>query len=146
MKIVILDKKGLEIEVKNNILYIGLQKIPLHFVDVLMLFRSDTLLSAKVLTALAKAKIFVMVVSRQYSVALSHSHQAHNAELKLAQYQGALDPLPRARYFLKEKILSHIRQLEEHDVMLESGALIEQIEAAKDVALTCPDFLYHFQS
>ncbi len=134
MKIVILDKKGLQIEVKNNILYIGLQKIPLHLVDVLMLFRSDTLLSAKVLTALAKTNIFVMVVSRQYSVALSHSHQAHNAELKLAQYQSALNPLPMARYFLKEKILSHIRQLEEHDVMLESDALIEQIEDAKDVA------------
>ena len=134
MKIVILDKKSVKVEVKSSVLHAGVQKIPLHLVDVLMLFSSDTVLSAKVLTALAKADVYVLTVSRDYTVALTHSHKAHNAELKLAQYQGALNPLPMAQYFLKQKIRRHIDQLQLHDVMLESDTLIEQIEATSEVA------------
>ena len=131
MNIVIVDKKESTLSVKNDLLTIDTQKIPLHLIDTLLLVGTQNLKSTD-LTRLSAGGVQVVLLSSDFTKsALLITTSAKNAELKLSQYRACTTKaLPIAKMILTRKVTLHAEQLQKHQISMETESVRKQIHEA----------------
>jgi len=121
MKLLIIDKPA-KIELKQSTLRVDLQKIPLHLIETIILIGNHNL-DSKLLINLGSQGIIVMLLYKNFTKSsIIHPIKSKNAELKVQQYKAITNQqisLNIAKYIIKNKILSHIKQLKNHNITLE---------------------------
>lgn len=130
MKIAVVDKKDIVLKIENNSLKFDGQSIPLRVIDMLVLNHRATLQTKDILT-LTKEHISVLVVSYQNNnFSLINSANAKNAQLKFKQYLSLQHSLTFAKYFVKNKILSHNEHLKSLHLQESISSILVQVENA----------------
>ena len=121
MKLLIIDKQA-KIELKQSTLRVDLQKIPLHLIETIIIIGSHNL-DSKLLINLSSQGIIVMLLYKNFSKSsIIYPIKSKNAELKMQQYKAITNKqtsLNIAKYIVKNKILSHIKQLKKHNINIE---------------------------
>ena len=133
MKIAYIDKKGANLQVKNKILRVDEQKIPLRLIDTLVLASSAHIQSRDLVKLTAEGITILMLSSRGDDIAIVHSATSPNAQLKLAQYQAQHLSLEIAQRLISQKIQLHTIQLNKHDIELDISDTLQQIESATSI-------------
>ena len=131
MKVVFIDKKGVELKVEYKSLKVNEQKIPLRLIDTIVISSACSLDSRDVLK-LTKEEISILLVSaRGDDVAIAYSAKSKNAELKMEQYLAQENSLTIAKYFISQKVERHTQHLSNHNIELNSSKLLSDIERAR---------------
>jgi CRISPR-associated protein Cas1 len=134
MRTVIVDRRDLTLEIKNGGMSVGGQQIPFRLVDLLVLGRHITLESGTLLR-LGREEIPVMIVgrdAREFSLVLPM--RGKNGELKIAQYRAfEHNRLEMARYFLGEKLRTHLAHLERMGVSVERAPWEERLKKRESI-------------
>ncbi len=130
MNIIIIDKKDAAISTTTTQLIVDNQKVPFNLIDTILI-ESNTTLNTKDINRLAKNKISIIILnSKHYIGSVFYTINSKNAELKLAQYKSAVNPLSIAKVLLKLKITSHIEHLKEYKINLNKSRYIQKIKNA----------------
>jgi CRISPR/Cas system-associated endonuclease Cas1 len=111
MKIAVIDKKDITIQVQNNSIKFLEHNIPFSLIDLLILNHKVTLNSADILK-LTKNNINILLVSyNNENFSLISSANTKNANLKLSQYNALNFKLHIAKYIITQKITTHAQHL-----------------------------------
>jgi CRISPR-associated protein Cas1 len=102
MNRVIIDKEG-KIQIKNKVLIFEDKKIPLRYIDFLIL-AGKIEIDTKTIVALGKENISILIYNRGFS--FIHPINSKNAELKKFQFSGLNKRVEIAKFIVKEKIKS----------------------------------------
>lgn len=132
MRVAVVDKKDANLKVDNKTLKIDEQKIPLRLVDTLIIagsYRVDTNEFIKI----TKEGISIILLSRHSKEsAIVSGANGKNGELKLSQFNALKNTLFLAKYFVREKIQRHAKQLEKYEIKYDLEKINENIKNAKD--------------
>jgi len=133
MKIAIIDKKDIVLKIENNSIKFEEQTIPFKLMDILILNHRATLHTKDILK-LTENKISILLVSyNNEKFSIINSANAKNAEIKFAQYTSLKEKIKFAKYFIKNKIISHAKQLESHNINIDIDTRLEQLETAQQI-------------
>ena len=134
MKLAIIDKKDITIKLDGNTIKFEGQTIPFRLIDTLILNHRTTLQTADILK-LTKENINILLVSYNNSNAtIISSANTKNGELKLSQYKSLEKKLEYAKYFITNKIKSHIEHLKYLNDNINFSNIFEQIQNIKDIS------------
>ena len=133
MKVAYIDKRDALVSVENKTLKVDLQKIPLRLIDTVVLASSCRLFSRDVVKLTKEGITLLLLSGRGDEVAIVHSANGRNAELKLAQFQAQSRALEVAKYFVEEKIKRHAEQLREHEVVLDVFETLEKVQRVESI-------------
>lgn len=133
MKIAFIDKKDALLRVENKTLKVDEQKIPLRLIDTIVLASSCRLESRDVVKMTKEGITLLLLSAKGDEVAVVHTAQSKNAELKLAQYKAQSRALDLAKYFVAQKVKRHAEQLRQHEVVLEVFEVLEKVESAESI-------------
>ncbi len=134
MKIVIVDKKETELQIKEQSLFVNTQRIPLHLMEMLVLAQ-NTALSSKLLMRLSNKGIATLMIDKTNSnFALTLPLESKNSEQKMAQYESLEHRLGFAKYFVNHKIATHCKQLQRLGVEVKESEWQHKINVAEQVA------------
>lgn len=134
MKIAIIDKKVQKITLRNKIIHIDEQKVPLRLLDAIIVAQNTALLSFDIVKITKEGVALLLLSSRGSEAAIVTSSLSKNAEIKLAQYRAYPKALGFAKYLIKEKIIRHANQLLLHKISLDTAKALEELENAKDLS------------
>ncbi|MEA3522727.1 MAG: CRISPR-associated endonuclease Cas1 [Campylobacterota bacterium] len=133
MKIAIIDKKDITLKIENSSIKFEEQTIPFKLMDILILNHRATLHTKDILK-LTKENISILLISyNNDNFSIINSANAKNAEIKLAQYHSIGSKMTFAKYFIKNKLISHQEQLKNLDIVIDISTQIQQIENAKEL-------------
>ena len=133
MKIVIVDKPEVKLEVQKNQLYVDGTGVPLRLMEMLVLGH-DIKLSSKLVLKLAKEGIAIMYISKHNEdMALTLPQFSKNSEIKMAQYAALNQRLGMAKYFVDEKIKRHIKHLSSVGIKVDEPMWKEKVQQADSV-------------
>jgi len=133
MKIAIIDKKDITLKIDNNAIKFEEQTIPFKLMDMLILNHRTTLYAKDILT-LTKNNISILLISyNNDNFSIINSANAKNSEIKLAQYASLQNRVELAKYFIKNKLSSHVEQLKIHNIILDISLELQQLKNAKDI-------------
>ena len=131
MKIAVIDKKDITIQVQNNSIKFLEHNIPFSLIDLLILNHKVTLNSADILK-LTKNNINILLVSyNNENFSLISSANTKNANLKLSQYNALNFKLHIAKYIITQKITTHAQHLKKHNITLDISKELLQIQNIK---------------
>ncbi len=131
MKIAFIDKKGVDIRVEYKSLKIDEQKIPLRLLDTLVSGASASLDSKNILKMTKEGISLLLISARSDDMAIVFSAKAKSAELKMEQYNAQKKALDIAKYFIAQKVELHAKHLLEHDIVLDTSAILLNIQKAR---------------
>jgi len=127
MKIVIVDKSEVKLEVQKSQLYVNAKGIPLRLIEILVLGH-DIKLSSKLVLKLTKENIAILYISRNNeNMALTLPQFSKNSELKMAQYAALNQRMGMAKYFVDEKITRHIKHLKSVGIKIDESIWKERV-------------------
>jgi CRISPR-associated protein Cas1 len=133
MKTVVIDKKEAILTFENSAIKIEQQSIPFRFIDLLILNHKIALETGDILK-LTKEGISVLIVSHgNDNLSLISSANTKNGEIKLAQYHSHARHLDFAKYFLRQKIVSHNEQLNHNEIDISCIKELQQLENAVSI-------------
>ncbi len=133
MKIVIVDKPEVKLEVQKSQLYVDARGVPLRLMEMLVLGH-DVKLSSKLVLKLAKEGIAIMYISKNNeNIALTLPQFSKNSEIKMAQYAALNQRLGMAKYFVDEKIIRHIKHLKSVGVETDEKVWKEKIQGTDSI-------------
>lgn len=133
MKIVIVDKPDVNLEIKNNQLCIDSQSVPLRLIEMLVL-QHDILLCGKLILKLSKEGISIMLISKNNAeIALTLPQVSKNSEMKLEQYAALNQRLGMAKYFVDEKIKRHTKHLNSVGIQVDENLWKERMSKADSI-------------
>jgi len=133
MKIVIVDKPEVKLEVQKSQLYVDARGVPLRLIEMLVLGH-DVKLSSKLVLKLAKEGISIIYISKHNEdIALTLPQFSKNSELKMAQYSALNQRLGMAKYFVDEKITRHLKHLKSVGVETSENIWKEKVQQADSV-------------
>ena len=132
MKIAFIDKKGVDIRVEYKSLKIDEQKIPLRLLDTLVIGASASLDSKDILKMTKEGISLLLISARSDDMAIVFSAKAKSAELKMEQYNAQKKALDIAKYFIAQKVELHAKHLLEHDIVLDTSAILLNIKKARN--------------
>lgn len=133
MKLVVVDKRDVSLEIKTSKLHVDGQGVPLRLMEMLVL-RDDVSLTAKLMLKLSKEGISVLMISKNNEdMALTLPQFSKNSELKLEQYAALDQRLGMAKYFVGEKIKRHSKHLESVGVTVNEQEWKERIDKVDSV-------------
>ncbi|WP_151899674.1 CRISPR-associated endonuclease Cas1 [Sulfurimonas hydrogeniphila] len=134
MKIAIIDKKDITLQIQNNAIKFEEQTIPFRFMDILILNHRATLHTKDILK-LTKENISILIISyNNDSFSLTSSANTKNGDIKLAQYNSLDKKIELARYFITQKLISHKEQLEVNGVKnVDITFQLEQLKNATQI-------------
>ena len=133
MKIVIVDKPEVKLEVQKSQLYVDGQGIPLRLIEMLV-FGHDVKLSSKLVLKLAKEGIAIMYVSKNNEdIALTLPQFSKNSEIKMTQYAALNQRLGMAKYFVDEKIARHMKHLKSVGIKIDETIWKEKVQEVDSV-------------
>jgi len=133
MKITIIDKKDAILKVDNKTLKVDTQKIPLRLVDTLIIASSNDI-NTKELIKITKEQISIIILSHfAKDSAIITSTTSKNAEVKLAQYNAQKNSISIAKYFISQKLISHVSHLKLHHIEINLDKTLQKIEDTDDL-------------
>ncbi len=133
MKIAIIDKKDITLKIENNSIKFQEQTIPFKLIDMLIVNHRATLHTKDILK-LTKENISILVISyNNDNFSIINSANAKNSEIKLKQYESLQDKIKFAKYFIKNKFLSHAEQLQTNGIKIDILQKLQQLDEAKDI-------------
>jgi len=133
MNLAIIDKKDIEIKLDKNTIKFEEQTIPFRLIDTLILNHRATLHTKDILK-LTSENINILIISHNNSnSSIINSANTKNGELKLAQYNSLQHRLMFAKYFIKNKIISHQQQLSHHKRFIDTDIPLTQLENATTI-------------
>lgn len=133
MKIAVIDKKDIILNIQNSSIKFQEQTIPFKLMDVLVLNHRATLHTKDILK-LTENKISILLISyNNDKFSIIHSANTKNADIKLAQYKALSSRVSFSKYFIKHKLISHVKQLQAHQIELDIAQELQQIEAATTI-------------
>ncbi|WP_434580260.1 CRISPR-associated endonuclease Cas1 [Sulfurimonas sp. NW15] len=134
MKIAIIDKKDITLQIQNNAIKFEEQTIPFRFMDILILNHRATLHTKDILK-LTKENISILIISyNNDSFSLTSSANTKNGDIKLAQYTSLDKKIEFAKYFITQKLISHKEQLEVNGVEnIDIKFQLEQLKNATQI-------------
>lgn len=128
MKLAIIDKKDIVIKLDGHTIKFEGQTIPFKLMDTLILNHRTTLQTNDILK-LTKENINILIISHNNTnTSIINSSNTKNGELKLAQYNSLENKLEYAKYFIKNKLISHQEQLTHHNKNLDISKQLEQLD------------------
>ena len=127
MRHLVVDRKEAELSVKRTGIVVDGQHIPFRLVDMVVL-AAETKTTSKALLAIAKERIPVLMMSKNGGdFCMTMPLEAKNGELKMRQYASiANNRLGYAKYFLEEKIKTHVAHLGAYGVALSSHEWLQK--------------------
>lgn len=133
MKIAIIDKKDITLKIVNNSIKIEEQTIPFKLIDMLILNHKTTLHTKDILK-LTQNDISILLVSyNNNNFSIINSANTKNSAMKLAQYNSLHSKIIFAKYFIKNKLISHFEQLKKHNIEMQLTTKLQQLESAKEI-------------
>ena len=133
MKIVIVDKPEVKLEVEKSQLYVDGRGVPLRLMEMLVLAH-DVKLSSKLVLKLAKEGIAIMYISKNNEdIALTLPQFSKNSEIKMTQYAALNQRLGMAKYFVDEKITRHIKHLKSVAIEIDESIWKEKVQQVDSV-------------
>ncbi len=130
MKTIIIDKKDTSFSTNTSSLIVNNQKIPFKLIDVILLFSKVSLTTTDI-NRLTKNSINIVLLNQNYyATAYITPTKSKNAQLKMAQYKAALNPIKIAKMLLSKKITSHIMHLKNHNIILNKSRYLSNINKA----------------
>jgi len=134
MKTVVVDTENTVLRIKAQSLFINEQRIPMHLVEMLVLAH-NVALDSKVLIQLSKNSIATLMIDKKStSFALTLPLEAKNSEQKIAQYRSLENRLGFAKYFVNQKISTHVSHLKVFGVVVDERHWHEQVDSAKQIS------------
>lgn len=133
MKIAVIDKKDITLQIVNNAIKFEEQTIPFKLMDLLVLNHRATLHTKDILK-LTDNNISILIISyNNDKFSIINSANTKNSEIKIAQYQSQKEKVHFAKYFIKNKLISHMEQLKVHKVEIDIESKIKQLESATEI-------------
>ncbi|MFK5937680.1 MAG: CRISPR-associated endonuclease Cas1 [Sulfurimonas sp.] len=133
MKIAVIDKKDVTIQIVNNSIKFEEQTIPFKLIDILILNHRATLHTKDILK-FTDNNISILVISyNNDKFSIINSANTKNAEIKLAQYNSLKAKIDFAKYFIKNKLIAHMEQLKTHNIEVDITSKIKQLESAVEI-------------
>ena len=133
MKIAVIDKKDVTLQIVNNSIKFEEQTIPFKLMDILILNHRATLHTKDILK-LTDNNISILVISyNNDKFSIINSANTKNAEIKLAQYNSLKLKIDFAKYFIKNKLITHMEQLKAHNIEVDITSKIQQLESAVEI-------------
>lgn len=133
MKIAVIDKKDVTLQIVNNSIKFEEQTIPFKLMDILILNHRATLHTKDILK-LTDNNISILVISyNNDKFSIINSANTKNAEIKQAQYNSLKVKIDFAKYFIKNKLITHMEQLKAHNIEVDITSKIKQVESAVDI-------------
>lgn len=133
MKIAVIDKKDVTLQIVNNSIKFEEQTIPFKLMDILILNHRATLHTKDILK-LTDNNISILVISyNNDKFSIINSANTKNAEVKLAQYNSLKAKIDFAKYFIKNKLITHREQLKVHNIEVDITSKIKQLESAVEI-------------
>jgi CRISPR-associated protein Cas1 len=133
MKIVIIDKTEVKLDVRKSQLYVDTRGVPLRLMEMLVL-GCEVKLTSKLVLKLAKEGIAIMYISKNNeNIALTLPQFSKNSELKMAQYAALNKRLGLAKYFVDEKITRHMKHLTSIGIETDEGMWKKRVNEADSV-------------
>ena len=133
MKIAVIDKKDVTLQIVNNSIKFEEQTIPFKLMDILILNHRATLHTKDILK-LTDNNISILVISyNNNKFSIINSANTKNAEIKLAQYNSLKAKIDFAKYFIKNKIITHMEQLKAHNIEVDITSKIKQLDSAVEI-------------
>jgi len=133
MNLAIIDKKDIEIKLDKNTIKFEEQTIPFRLIDTLIL-NHRAILHTKDILKLTSENINILIISHNNTnSSIINSANTKNGELKLAQYNSLQHRLMFAKYFIKNKIISHQQQLHHHHRFMDTQIPLSQLEDATTI-------------
>lgn len=133
MKIAVIDKKDIVLKTENNTIKFETQTIPFKLMDMLILNHRATLHTSDILK-LTKENISILLIGHNNdNFSIINSANTKNGELKLQQYNSLKNRLTFAKYFLKQKFISHQEHLKSLDVEVDIKSQLQQLDDAKEI-------------
>ena len=133
MKIAIIDKKDIVLKIENNSIKFEEQTIPFKLMDMLILNHRATLHTKDILK-LTENKISILLISyNNDKFSIINSANTKNTDMKLVQYNSLTKKLTFAKYFIKNKLISHSKQLEIHNIKIDIAIQLIQLEKAQQI-------------
>ena len=133
MKIAIIDKKDVTLQIVNNSIKFEEQTIPFKLMDILILNHRATLHTKDILK-LTDNNISILVISyNNDKFSIINSANTKNAEIKLAQYNSLKAKIDFAKYFIRNKLITHMEQLKAHNIEVDITFKLKQLESAAKI-------------
>ncbi len=133
MKIAYIDRKNSTLKVKNRLLKVDEQKIPFRLIDTLVLANSSQINSRDIVKLTNEGITLLMLSSNSKDIAIVHSANTHNAQLKLLQYNAQSKALKIAQNIIAKKIKLHKIQLEKHNINIDISPIVSKIEESTSI-------------
>lgn len=134
MNVVVIDSKDIELTVNVESIKIPNKTIPFRLIDLLILNHRISITTNDILK-INKAGISILIISyNSNNFSLVSAANAKNSEIKHRQYMALNYKLSLAKYFIKQKILSHTKQLEKHNIVLDNKNVLHNIDSADSIA------------
>jgi len=132
-KLAIIDKKDITVKLDGHTIKFEEQTIPFKLIDTLVLNHRATINSGDILK-LTKENINILIISHNNSnISIINSANTKNGDLKMGQYKSLSNNIDYAKYFIKNKIISHQEQLSHHNKQLDTKIVLEQLSNAKNI-------------
>lgn len=133
MKIAVIDKKDIVLNIVNNCVKFEGQTIPFKLMDLLILNHRATLHTKDILK-LTENNISILLISyNNDKFSIINSANTKNADIKLAQFNSLHVKIKFAKYFIKNKLISHAEQLKIHNIKVDISSELQQLESAQSI-------------
>lgn len=133
MRIAVIDKKDFTLKLENNSIKYEEHTIPFNLIDMLVL-NHRVLLSSKDIIKLNKENITILLISyNNENITIINSANTKSGDLKLSQYNSLQDRIKFAKYFIKNKIISHQHQLQTNNEQIDIEVPLAQLEKASKI-------------
>jgi CRISPR-associated protein Cas1 len=133
MRVAVIDKKDITIKVDRSTLKFNGESLPFGLMDILLINHRVNLSSRDILK-LNEASIALLIISHNNkNISLLYSANTKNGGLRLAQYNALGYRLEFAKYFITQKIKTHIEHLSYFDKQLSMNNIMEEIEKCNSV-------------
>ncbi len=135
MRHLVVDRKNAELTVKRTGIVVDGQHIPFRLVDMVVL-AAETKTTSSTLLAIARERIPVLMMNKTGGgFCMTMPLEAKNSELKMYQYSSIVgNRLGFAKYFLEEKIKTHIDHLGSHGIVLSRQEWLQKVQKAQTLS------------
>ena len=133
MNIAVIDKKDITIKIENSSIKIEEQTIPFKLIDMLILNHRATISTNNILKLTANNISILIISYNNEHTSIISCGSAKNSDLKLAQYNSHIRRLDFAKYFIKQKFISHLEHLKSFNVIMDIKKEMAQINDSESV-------------
>lgn len=134
MRVAVVDKKDMVLKVERSSVKFDGETLPFSLMDILCLNHRVTLGSRDILKLNENGISLLIVAHDNKNVSMLHSANSRRGELRLAQYEALSLRLEIAKYFVSQKMISHVEHLKHLNIVLEHEEILEEVAKSETIA------------